>query len=146
MLEATNLQDLLGLRLLGRRTALFVRRFLPRVSRRQLLERLGVERLEPYQTGDVLPEAIVDAGCAAVALPRLDGSRPARLVRQAIAEIFEPTLTRTHLAELLGVWPRSLRRILAAPAPSDLVQAIRLQLDLRLQKAPALARLAAPFC
>ena len=146
LLEATNLPDLLGLRLLGQRTAAFVRRFLPRVKRPQLLALYQVERLEPamdFDEGELA--SIIDAGLAAVALPKLDASHSSRDVRRAVVEVVGRQISRTRLAGALDLQPRSLRRILTAPAPRELVRALRLQLDLRRQKAPELARLAASF-
>lgn len=149
LLEATNLPDLLGLRLLGRRTALSVRRLLPRVKRPQLLALFGVETLEPIEVTEATEASlstVIDAGLSAAALTKLDAGDASRQLRRAIVEVVGDSLPRAELARALGVWPRSLRRMLAsAPAPRDLVQAIRLQLDLRRQKAPDLARLASSF-
>lgn len=75
LLEATNLPDLLGLRPLGRRTAISVRRFLPRVDRQQLLSLLGVPTLEP---ADGPLEDVVAAACAAGARTKLDRGKDSR--------------------------------------------------------------------
>ena len=142
LLEATNVPDLLGLRPLGVRTALLVRRHLPRVARKQLLGLLGVESLEP---ADEPLDAVVEAGLAAAALTTLDGGQASRQLRRAVAEVVGKRLPRPRLARLLALQPRSLRRILSEAAPRELVQAIRLQLDLRRQKACDLARIAGAF-
>ncbi len=145
LLEATNLPDLLGLRLLGQRTATCVRRLLPRIKRPRLLALFNMKHLEPA-TDFVEPLAtVVDAGLAAVALPKLDAGQTSRDVRRAVVEVVGCHISRIRIAEALNVRPRSLRRILGTLAPRDLVRAIRLQLDLRRQKAPELARLAASF-
>jgi len=76
--EGTNLQDILGLRLAGSDTRLHVRRWLPRVSRAQLLGWLGVAALEP---ADGPLEWVHDAALSAACLATLAGR--SRQVRRA---------------------------------------------------------------
>jgi hypothetical protein len=69
--ESTNLPDLLGLRLVGCATHANMRRWLPRVSRTQLLSWLGAPRLEP---ADGPLEKVVEAALAAACLGEIRGS------------------------------------------------------------------------
>ena len=68
--EASNLPDLLGLRVLGAYTAVAVRRRLPRIKRPDLLACMGLDELQPM---DGPLEHAVGATLAAAGLPDLSG-------------------------------------------------------------------------
>lgn len=141
--EASSLPDLLGLRPLGLYQVQLVRRQLPRLTGRDLLDLLGVPHLEAAN-GPL--DLLVEAGLAATALPSLDGSgREIRQAKRAMLEIADRRLPEAGLAELLGGCPRSLRRLRQFPADPQLVGAIRGQLSLITQKTSDLATLQAAF-
>jgi hypothetical protein len=126
--EATNIPDLLGLRLIGRYTLDNVRRYLPRVRPQTLLEWTGLTSLRP---ADGPISALVDAAMAATALNCLDGrSLPVVEARRAMLEIAGPQLNTADLTSLLGVARRTLFDLKHRPVNAALVNAIRLQLGL----------------
>lgn len=127
--EATNIPDLLGLRLIGRYTLDNVRRYLPRVRSQTLLEWTGLTALRP---ADGPITALGDATMSATALNSLDGrSLPAVEARRAMLEIAAPQLNTSDLTSLLGVARRTLFDLKHRPVNTALVNAIRLQLGLR---------------
>ena len=71
--EASNLPDLLGLRLLGLWTTVPVRRRIPRLVRSDLLALLGTPDLNERP---IDPTVLADAICAALALPGLHAPLP----------------------------------------------------------------------
>ena len=128
--EGSNLPDLLGLRLTGRYTRELVRRKLPRLHDDELLQILGLSCLEP---ADGPLERIVEAGAAAICLPRtgLTGcSIEVIRVRRAIIEVVGSRLTTMQVASLLGVHRTTVSRLRKEPANEAYVDAIRLQLGL----------------
>jgi len=127
--ESTNLPDLLGLRLIGSATHANVRRYLPRVSRAQLLDWLGAPDLQP---ADVPTDMVIEAVLAAACLDKLHGStRPAHEARRAVLAVVGHKYPVAELATLLGVQERTVYRLKRRPADPRLVQAVRLQLGLR---------------
>ena len=132
--EATNLSDLLGLRVLGAYTANYVREYLPRISRVDLLRHLGVEELVEA-TGP--PSLVVRATLAASGLQDLT-SRDAegRAARCAAMEVVGGQVSRTRLAAMLEVDRRTLLRMNGTEADRKLVRAVKLQLGLRRIKSP----------
>jgi hypothetical protein len=130
--EGTNLPDLLGLRAVGRYTVANVRRHLPRVNREQLLDVLGVKCLEP---ADGPLEEILEAMAAAVCRPAIVGrGHTMNAARRAAMAVIGGRLRRGALAELLGLHPASVSRLLHAPVDAELVAMLRLQLGLRQQR------------
>ncbi|MBN1945294.1 MAG: hypothetical protein JW797_06425 [Bradymonadales bacterium] len=126
--EATNLPDLIGMRLIGRYTIANVRRYLPRVSRKQLLGHLGIPDLQPSE-GPL--ERIVEAVLAATALSGLQGkSRELAEARRALVAVVGRRMTAARLAPLVGVSPQMITRLRHGPVNQELVQAIQLQLGL----------------
>lgn len=126
--EASNLPDLLGLRGLGGYTAGNVRRYLPRVTRGQLLQLLGVPELAP---ADGPLDRIVRAATAAVCRPHLAGcSREVCAARRAVIEIARDRLHVKQLAELLDVHRATIHRLCQIPPDPVLIQQVRLQLGL----------------
>jgi len=133
--EASNLPDLLGLRLLGAHTIEQVRSFLPRVNRRQLLAYLGLESLEEV---DGPLELIVPAALSAAGLNDLSGrTREQAAARRAILELAGGQVPIARLARQIGVSARTLFRTRSLPPDPRLVRAIRLQLGLRRLKSDA---------
>jgi hypothetical protein len=127
--DATNLPDLLGLRLAGAYTIANVRRFLPRVDRGQLLGLLGSRALE---LADGPVEELPSAAAAAICREQLVGhSRETQAARRAVLAILGDRLAIHAAAELLEVHRVTVRRLRRAPADPALVNAVRLQLGLR---------------
>ena len=130
--DASNLPDLLGLRLLGRYTAALVRRHLPRIRRSQLLEYLGLPDLAPAEAP---LDLLVPATAAAVGRLELEGrTRDVTDARRAVIEIAGTCLGHTRIARLLGITRRSVYRIRTRPLDAGLVSAIRLQVALHGQR------------
>ena len=126
--DASNLPDLLGLRLLGQYTATRVRQHLPRIQRAQLLECLGVQNLVP---ADGPPEHLIPAAAAAIGRSRLKGcSAEVTAARRAVIEIAGRSLGCIKLASLLGLHRTTVFRIKARPVDAKLVEAVRLQVAL----------------
>jgi len=127
--ESTNLPDLLGLRPVGRATYDNVRRWMPRVSRQQLLNWLGAPSLKP---ADGPLDRVVEAALAAAGLGRVHGSsRPVTEARRAVLEMVGDRLPAAEVAAVLGVGKRTVFRLRRRPVDPRLVQAVRLQLGLR---------------
>jgi hypothetical protein len=133
--EASNVPDLLGLRLMGRYTLENVRRWLPRLRRSELLEWLTMPEIEP---ADGPLEQLEAATLAASCLDNLQGSsRAVVTARRAMVEILGSRVSNCEMAELLGVGPRTLRRLRTRHADPDLVMALRLQLGYRSSLIPS---------
>lgn len=129
--EASNLPDLLRMRLIGQFTITNVARLLPRVRRAQLLHYQGVKELIPV-TDPQDPALLVEAAAAALALPDLSGrSEVTRDARRALIHVAGSWLSTKELAELLGVDRRTIQRLRLQPVDQRLITAIRLQLALR---------------
>ena len=130
--DASNLPDLLGLRLLGQYTSGLVRQHLPRIRRPQLLEYLGLPELAPM---DGPLDLLVSAAAAAVGRVQLSGNATdVTEARRAVIEIVGSSLGNTRTARLLGVHRRTASRIRARPANASLVKAVRLQVALHEQR------------
>ncbi len=134
--DGSSLPDLLGMRQIGLACRRDVAKLLPRVTREQLLDHLGVPHLDhaPMDLTD-----LADAAAAAFGLVSLsDRSATTRRARLAAVAVAETHVPFERLAPLLGMDPRSLRRIRAraandparAPTSAD-VQAVLLQARLR---------------
>ncbi len=127
--EASNLPDLLGMRLLGGYTTTLVRQLLPRINRKKLLEYLHVPALQP---GEEPLELVVPAAEATMARVGLDGrTRELVDVRRAVVQVVGSRMAPSELAQMMGVDRRTITRLRAQPADARLVKAIRLQLALR---------------
>lgn len=127
--EATNLPDLLGMRLVGGYTRENVRRCLPRVRRATILGWLGLTGLQP---ADGPLQELYEATLSAAALSSLAG-RSAEVVeaRCAMIEVVAGRLGSAETARLLGVTDRTVQLFKHRAFDPKLVHAIRLQLGLR---------------
>jgi len=137
--EASNLPDLLGLRVIGAYTANNVRRMLPRIRRENLLACLQVPELEP---ADGPPTLLVEATLAAAGLGTLRGKNAETLeAKRALVQAAGPATPTAVLADLLELSPRGVNLLRQGlrqrPADERLVMAIRLQLGLRRLRAAA---------
>lgn len=129
--EASNLPDLLGLRLFGSYTKEKQQAHAPRVKTADLYEILGVSGLNP--NADVPCADLAEAAAAAACLPKL-GSRMREAVdaKAAAIQAAAGRLDDAHLAQQLGLKPRRIGELRERwPVDPELVQAIRLQLVLR---------------
>ncbi|MBI4616103.1 MAG: hypothetical protein HY720_20975 [Planctomycetes bacterium] len=127
--EASNLPDLLGLRVVARETGDVLRDLLPDLPASDLVRHLGTEDLSPG-CGLALLE---DSAAAALGLWRLAGK--ARIVSRARAAAAhagrEFGATERELAAALRLTVRGVQGLLSASLEPDLVRAVRLQLGLR---------------
>ena len=135
--EASNLPDLLGLRLVGAYTAQNVRTLLPRMRRDALLECLdpsdgGLARLlaaPELPPAEHLAPGLPEAAAAATALPDLDGrSTEVVAARHAAVHAVGVSAKLTSIADALSVTCRTVSRLRSEPAPPRLVRAVALQL------------------
>lgn len=125
--EASNLPDLLGLRVLGAHTARTLVEVMPRVRRGRLWEHLGGP-VDPALHLDLLAEA----AAAAVAREAVTGSAvDERAARAAAVAFARGSLGAPATARLLGVSPATGSRALREPVEPALVHAIGLQCALR---------------
>lgn len=127
--DASNLPDLLGMRLLARHTLRTVRASLPRLRRADLLKPLGIAALpeEPASYGP-----LAEAAAAAGGLPTLTG-RSAEVVaaRRAAVHTARDALSGAETARLLGLSERAITRLRGEETDKDLVLAVRRQLAVR---------------
>lgn len=132
--DASNLPDLLGLRVLGFYTARNVRERLPRIKRGDLLRHLGVEDLSQDAFS---VDHLVRATTAAAGLDHLEGrDRTSLWACTALVAVGGAELTSRQLARLTGRSPRTIRRLRVATPDPGLARAIRLQMGLRRQRLP----------
>ncbi|MCK6502246.1 hypothetical protein L6R53_02390 [Myxococcota bacterium] len=127
--DASNLPDLLGMRLLAHHSLKTVRAALPRLRRADLLQPLGIDELpELPASWDLLAEAAAAAG----GLPDLLG-RSAEVVaaRRAAVHAAREVLSGAETGRLLGVSDRAVTRLRGEEADKGLVQAVRRQLGVR---------------
>jgi hypothetical protein len=127
--DATNVPDLLGMRLCGAYAQELVGCHLPRVRRVDLLELFDLKTLEPANGPT---ELFVEATCAAVGRDEIRSRcREARMARRALLEVASGQISHRTLARMIGVSHSSLSRLQNVPVDPRLIRAIRLQLDLR---------------
>ncbi|MBI4700974.1 MAG: hypothetical protein HY744_07415 [Deltaproteobacteria bacterium] len=137
--DSSNLPDLLGMRLLGGYTVANVRAFLPRVTRAELLDLLGLADLDrvPWSAAQ-LASYLADSAAAAAALPGLAGrSDEVVQARRAAVHVAREVLSTHELAALLGFSERSVLRLRREAPQPELVRAVELQLRLRSRLAVA---------
>jgi len=128
--EASNLPDLLGLRLIGFYTVNNVRGLLPRIGQREILELFGADLNSPILSCDNLLEAAAAAG----GLPNLEGSSKEIIaVRCAALQVIGNNfnLTNAKVGKLLGLSQRTVFRLRKQTVSPNLVRAVELQLRIR---------------
>jgi hypothetical protein len=126
--EASNLLDLLGIRITGAWTALLLKAHLPRLRRADILEMVGMEDPDrpPPLDGNLL-----DAAAAALALPALGKDRESLRARVALVHLVSGKLTTGEITKRLQIPPSTLRRLRATAPSKALMRAIGQQLVLR---------------
>jgi len=126
--EASNLLDLLGIRITGASTAVVLKAQVPRLRRTDILEMVGMEDpdREPPVDGDLL-----DAAAAALALPVLGKDRESHRARVALVHLLSGKLSPGEIANRLQIAPSTLRRLRGSKPSKALMRAIRQQLVLR---------------
>ena len=137
--EASNLPDLLGLRLLGRNTATCVARCLPRIRPEELAARLGVtlDQLLRAPLPESAFEHLADAAAAAAALPSLHGRDLETVAcRCAAVHLGSSQLSARRLAAALDTSVSTIRRRRRQLPDPGLVEAVARQLRLRTYGAP----------
>ena len=127
--EATNLPDLLGLRVLGAYTRELVKQRLPSLTRSELLACFGLKKLG--EGGDL--RRLAEAAAAAVGETSLKGRRPSivRARAAAVRVALDAGARPAWLARQLGLSARGLREVAGRGAEHELTAAIRRQLWLR---------------
>ncbi|RME27624.1 MAG: hypothetical protein D6798_04135 [Deltaproteobacteria bacterium] len=127
--DASNLPDLLGLRVIGTWTARHVRRHLPRVDRAALLDHLGAPDLDERP---LVLDRLADAAAAAVGVAGLDG-RSAAVVeaRRAAVHVARSQMQTAELAASLSCSAPTVRRLAASTPDPRVVRAVEGQLRLR---------------
>jgi hypothetical protein len=116
--EASNLPDLLGMRVLGGYTAATVQRWLPALRGRELLKLLGLTRLEP-----IAPQLqrTTEAGLLAAGLYSLSGrSREHQQLKRALIALLEPDHSTAEVAAALQLHPSNVRRLRQGTGPINL--------------------------
>jgi hypothetical protein len=129
--EASNLSDLLGLRVLGAFTARHVRELLPRIKREDLLPHLGVLETTAWKPASGPIELLVPATLAAAGLQTLTRDAEGRRARRAAIEVAGPDVPRGLLASMLAIERTTLRRSSQLEVDEKLIKAIALQIGLR---------------
>lgn len=125
--EACALPDLLGMRCIQPELRERVGRLLPRVTREELMELLGVLT---YRDDDL--SHVADAVLAAFALPCFEGSSElVTRARRAGVQAFGDRLSTRELAARLATSERTVLRMRSQPAEPAAVRAVSLQLRLR---------------
>ncbi|MES2643098.1 MAG: hypothetical protein V4850_26685 [Myxococcota bacterium] len=124
--DASNLPELLGLRVGGGWLVGAVREAVPRLRRRRLLEILGAPALTPVWD----PAFAVDAAAAAVGHPSLAGKDP-EVVAARAAVVWLWQGRQLDIAAALGVDVRTVRRHAASSPVPALEAAILGQIGLR---------------
>ncbi len=127
--EASNLPDLLGMRVTGSYTAANVRARLPRVKAADLWTH--IDRRE-QSSGKLRLDRLADAAAGAVCLPDLSGrNAEAVAARRAAVQVGSLITSVSETARGLGIGARWARRLNKQPAPPQLLRAVTLQLELR---------------
>ncbi len=126
--DASNLSDLVGLRLVGAYTRVNLAKYLPRVTQQSLVQRLGLDLGGEVDCWEQLAEAAAAAAC----LPALEG-RSAAVVeaRAAAVQVARGAVPTPQIAELLSLGERAARKLATRPVRAELAEAISLQLRAR---------------
>jgi hypothetical protein len=127
--EASNIPDLLGLRILGDQTRTNVRNFLPRVRVTGLWQLFGGAPPEPE--GCPL-EALTVSAAAAVGFEQLVGKHPQIVeAKKAAIRLSRPLHGANRVGQALALGSSTVRRLAAEPVKEELLRAVRLQIALR---------------
>ncbi len=138
--EASNLPDLLGLRLLGRYTVENVGTMLPRTTLQSLLAHLGPPLAQSLVAARVSFDAALpldaalslDAAAAAFALASVHApGREAARARRAVVQLMGRQFKASRMGSLLRLAPRTIHRYRNMPIDAAAVAAVRGQLQLR---------------
>lgn len=128
--EASNLPDLLRMRLLGRYTRVALAALLPRVREQQLIGYLGLAAMGEAAGGSL--EHVVDAALAATGLPGFTGhSLEENRARGLVLALAPTAASGGQLAAALSVSSRTIRRLRGQAVDPELVTAARRQLFVR---------------
>lgn len=127
--EASNLPDLLGLRVPGIWTAALVRRRLPRVGRTDLLPLIGAPDLDERALDFA---SLAESTLGATAGTELRSRDPLQVqARAAAVRLAEGKLGTAALAATLGTTARTVQRLREHPFEPRVLKAIEGQLRLR---------------
>ncbi len=133
--DGTSLPELLGLRVLARRSVTTVRELLPRLRRRDLMEYLGPGALEPVAELDLSLdplEDVLDAAAGALGLASLvGGDRRTRLGRATLLQVPSSKDLESGVRHALALTASTTTRLRRMVVPTSLARAVRLQLGLR---------------
>ena len=128
-IEATNIPDLVGMRLVGAYTRANLVQAIPRLRRDKILRWTGLTDLRELD-GPV--SALGAATRSATAISSLTGKSPSVLkAKRAMLEIIGSRFRGVDVAALLGISRRSVFALKHRPLNTALVEAIRLQLGYR---------------
>jgi len=129
--DASNLHDLVGLRVTGDYTRLNVRTLLPQIHGPELMAYLDMPGIAPPATAS-LWNSLPDAAAAAFALPAICARNDAGArARTAAVHTARRDLSITRMSQLMHIRRRTVRRLgRARVRPAD-VRAVRMQLTLR---------------
>jgi hypothetical protein len=127
-LDATNLPDLVGMRVVGAYTRRNVHNHLPRVSMADLLPLFGVE----LGDGAIALEDLADAAAGAYGLDCLEGRKAdAVAARRAAVHAASEVARAAEIAEALGITRRRVDQLLIEPGAAADVVAVSMQWRLR---------------
>jgi len=132
--EASNIPDLLGMRVLDTTGRENVRRSLPRVRDKDILESVGWTSLGQGQISTIHPslDGLKQAAAAAFGLPALTGRGNAQVkARIAASHLVARDHTTTEIAAALHVAPRNIRFYLQQDIARHWVTAVARQQKLR---------------
>ncbi|MCB9778612.1 MAG: hypothetical protein H6742_08635 [Alphaproteobacteria bacterium] len=127
--EGTSLPDLLGLRLNAGWTAAHVRAHLPRVTRTQLEERLGISAAD---AGPLRADCLLESACSALGVGGLSPrTEVGRVGLGAAVQVGDEAAGASELAAALGISRGFVWRLRREPVPAALVAAVQGQWTLR---------------
>lgn len=126
--DASNLSDLVGMRLVGAYTRVNLAKYLPRVTQQSLVQRLGLDLGGEIDCWEQLAEGAAAAAC----LPSLRGRSTAVVeARAAAVEVARGAVPAPQIAELLGIGERAVRKLATRPVRAELAAAVSLQMRAR---------------
>jgi hypothetical protein len=126
--DASNVPDIIGARRVGGRTAMVVKRHMPRTKRQEILEAAGLVDPEPYEPQ---PFGLADAAAAAIGRAALAGHADDVVDARIAAVRFTAGLSTAWIATELAISVRTVHRLRSAEPDPALMRAIRQQLAMR---------------